>query len=127
MNFNDLFQVCFAKFFLNLTFISRNLNLMQKFLILFIAKTSFATAQKKGIKIKEIWNASFITEYMNSINIELNSWILKPTNFEAKKTLDQAIYKNNIHVIYLEKNTRFHLFNKMTKFIEEKLGKKKVY
>lgn len=99
MNFNDIFQVCFAKFFLNLAFISRNLNLMQKFLILFIGKTSFATAQKIDIKIKEIWNASFRTEYMNSRNGKLNFWILKSTNFEANKSFDQGIYQDRIHGI----------------------------
>ena len=72
---------------------------MQKFLILFIAKTSFATAQKKEIKIKEIWNASFRTEYINSMNDELNFWILKSTNFEAINSFHQGIYQDRIHGI----------------------------
>lgn len=73
VNFNDLFQVCFAKFFLNLTFISRNFNLMQKLFIFFISITSLATTLKKDISIKEILNVFFRTKRMNSMNGKLNS------------------------------------------------------
>ena len=41
---------------------------MKKILILFIAITSLATAQKKNIAIEEIWNGTFRTERMNSLN-----------------------------------------------------------
>lgn len=41
---------------------------MKKILILFIAITSLATAQKKDITLEEIWNGTFGTERMNSLN-----------------------------------------------------------
>tara|TARA_R110001583_G_scaffold123127_2_gene274506 strand:- start:324 stop:635 length:312 start_codon:yes stop_codon:yes gene_type:complete len=92
-NFNDLFQVCIAKFFLNLTFISHSHKLMKKLNILFIAKTFLSTVQKKDISIKEIGKTSFRTEYMNAMSGKLNFWILKFTSFEANKPFDQVIYQ----------------------------------
>ena len=41
---------------------------MKKILILFIAITSLATAQKQDITLDEIWNGTFRTERMNSLN-----------------------------------------------------------
>ncbi|MCF6168260.1 S9 family peptidase [Lutibacter sp.] len=40
---------------------------------------------------------------------------------EANKPFDQAIYPDRTHGIYRGKNTRLHLYNKMTKFIEQNL------
>jgi dipeptidyl-peptidase-4 len=65
---------------------------MKKLLILFIAKTSLVTAQKTAITIEEIWNDSFKTEHINSMNGEFNAWKLKPSNFDANNPFDQKIY-----------------------------------
>ncbi len=43
---------------------------------------------------------------------------------EANKPFDHAIYPDRTHGIYRGKNTRLHLYNKMTSFIKENLGKK---
>jgi dipeptidyl-peptidase-4 len=40
---------------------------------------------------------------------------------EANKPFDEAIYPDRTHSIYRGKNTRLHLYNKMTKFIEQNL------
>ena len=42
---------------------------------------------------------------------------------EANKPFDFFIYPDKTHGIYKGNNTRLHLYNKMTKFIEEHLGK----
>ena len=55
-----------------------------------------------------------------------NTMRLTNALIEANKPFDQAIYPDRTHGIYRGKNTRLHLFNKMTKFIEENLGKKEV-
>ena len=44
---------------------------------------------------------------------------------EANKDFDMAVYPDRTHGIYRGKNTRLHLFNKMTKFIKSNLGNKK--
>ncbi len=41
---------------------------------------------------------------------------------EANVPFDQAIYPDRTHGIYRGKNTRLHLYNKMTNFIKENLG-----
>ena len=43
---------------------------------------------------------------------------------EANKPFDHAIYPDRTHSIYRGKNTRLHLYNKMTSFIKENLGEK---
>ena len=43
---------------------------------------------------------------------------------EANKPFDHAIYPDRTHGIYKGKNTRLHLYNKMTSFIRENLGDK---
>ena len=43
---------------------------------------------------------------------------------EANKPFDHAIYPDRTHGIYRGKNTRIHLYNKMTSFIKENLGNK---
>ena len=53
-----------------------------------------------------------------------NTMRLTNALIEANKPFDQAIYPDRTHGIYRGKNTRLHLFNKMTTFIEENLGKK---
>ena len=44
---------------------------------------------------------------------------------EANKDFDMAVYPDRTHGIYRGKNTRLHLFNKMTKFIKSNLGNTK--
>ncbi len=41
---------------------------MKKILLVFLTITSLVTAQKKDITIDEIWNGTFRTERMNSLN-----------------------------------------------------------
>tara|TARA_R110001583_G_scaffold192694_1_gene359541 strand:+ start:11841 stop:14030 length:2190 start_codon:yes stop_codon:yes gene_type:complete len=53
-----------------------------------------------------------------------NSMRMTNALIEANKPFDQAIYPDRTHGIYRGKNTRLHLYNKMTKFIRENLGKK---
>ncbi|MDT7832297.1 S9 family peptidase [Flavobacteriaceae bacterium S356] len=44
---------------------------------------------------------------------------------EANKPFDQAIYPDRTHGIFRGKNTRLHLYKKMTSFIEENMNSKK--
>ncbi len=44
---------------------------------------------------------------------------------EANKPFEQAIYPDRTHGIFRGKNTRLHLYKKMTSFIEENLNSKK--
>jgi dipeptidyl-peptidase-4 len=81
LNFYDLIQVHFAKFFLNLTLILRNHNFMKKLLIFFISITSLVTAQKQDITLNEIWNGTFSTERMNSLN-SMNGDFYSLLNFD---------------------------------------------
>ena len=55
---------------------------MKKILILFIAITSLATAQKQDITLDEIWNGSFRTERMNSLN-SMNGDFYSLLNFDS--------------------------------------------
>ncbi|WP_445725542.1 S9 family peptidase [Flavobacterium sp.] len=55
-----------------------------------------------------------------------NTMRLSNALIEANKPFDQAIYPDRTHSIYRGKNTRLHLFTKMTNFIEENLGKTNV-
>ena len=41
---------------------------------------------------------------------------------EANKDFDQAIYPDRTHGIYRGRNTRLHLYRKMTSFIQESLN-----
>ena len=43
---------------------------------------------------------------------------------EANEPFEHALYQDRTHGIYRGKNTRLHLYNKMTSFIKENLGKK---
>ena len=54
-----------------------------------------------------------------------NTFRLSNALIEANKPFDMAIYPDRTHGIYRGQNTRLHLFNKMTKFIEENLGVQK--
>jgi dipeptidyl-peptidase-4 len=53
-----------------------------------------------------------------------NSMRMTNALIEANKPFEQAIYPDRTHGIYRGKNTRLHLYNKMTKFIETNLGEK---
>lgn len=53
-----------------------------------------------------------------------NTMRLANALIEANKPFDQAIYPDRTHGIYRGKNTRLHLFTKMTKFVLENLGEK---
>jgi len=50
-----------------------------------------------------------------------NSMRFSNALIEANKPFDEAIYPDRTHSIYRGKNTRLHLYNKMTKFIEQNL------
>jgi len=67
---------------------------MKKLLIIFIAITSLATAQKKDIALEEIWNGSFSTERMNSLN-SMNGNFYSLLNFDRNTrstTVDKYSY-----------------------------------
>ncbi len=51
-----------------------------------------------------------------------NSMRMSNALIEANKPFDQAIYPDRTHGIYKGKNTRLHLYNKMTTFIKQNLG-----
>jgi dipeptidyl-peptidase-4 len=53
-----------------------------------------------------------------------NTMRLSNALIEANIQFDQAIYPDRTHGIYRGKNTRLHLYTKMTNFIEENLGNK---
>ena len=53
-----------------------------------------------------------------------NSMRMSNALIEANKPFDQAVYPDRTHGIYRGKNTRLHLYNKMTKFIRDNLGEK---
>ena len=53
-----------------------------------------------------------------------NTMRLSNALIEANKPFDHAIYPDRTHGIYRGKNTRLHLYNKMTRFIKENLGEK---
>ncbi|OGS74236.1 MAG: peptidase S9 [Flavobacteria bacterium RIFCSPLOWO2_12_FULL_35_11] len=67
---------------------------MKKLFIIFIAITSLATAQKKDIALEEIWNGSFSTEHMNSLN-SMNGDFYSLLNFDRNTkstTVDKYSY-----------------------------------
>lgn len=67
---------------------------MKKLLIIFIAITTLATAQKKDITLNEIWNGSFSTERMNSLN-SMNGNFYSLLNFDRNTkstTVDKYSY-----------------------------------
>ncbi|MDD3721669.1 MAG: S9 family peptidase [Lutibacter sp.] len=67
---------------------------MKKILIIFIAITSLATAQKKDITLDEIWNGTFRTERMNSLN-SMNGDFYSLLNFDRNTentTVDKYSY-----------------------------------
>ena len=67
---------------------------MKKILILFIAITSLATGQKKDIEIEEIWDGSFRTERMNSLNSMNGDFytLLNFNNISNSSTIDKYSY-----------------------------------
>ncbi|PKP28876.1 MAG: S9 family peptidase [Bacteroidetes bacterium HGW-Bacteroidetes-18] len=67
---------------------------MKKLLIIFLAITSLATAQKKDITLDEIWNGTFRTERMNSLN-SMNGDFYSLLNFDKNTkstTVDKYSY-----------------------------------
>ncbi|SNR47043.1 dipeptidyl-peptidase-4 [Lutibacter agarilyticus] len=66
---------------------------MKKLLLLFIAITSLATAQKKDISLDEIWNGTFSTEQMNALN-SMNGDFYTLLNFN-NKTQSTSVDKYN--------------------------------
>ena len=67
---------------------------MKKLLILFIAITSLATAQKTAISLDEIWNGTFRTKRMNSLN-SMNGDFYTLQNFNKQTqstTVDKYSY-----------------------------------
>lgn len=67
---------------------------MKKALLLFIVFTTLVTAQKKEITIEEIWNGTFRTERMNSLNsMNGNFYTLLNTNqLFQNTTIDKYSY-----------------------------------
>lgn len=71
---------------------------MKEIFFLFLVITSIATAQKKNIKIDEIWNGTFSTKSMNSLN-SLNSMngdyytLLNYNSTTKSSTIDKYSYK----------------------------------
>ncbi len=55
-----------------------------------------------------------------------NTMRLTNALIEANKPFEQAIYPDKTHSIYRGKNTRLHLYNKRTTFIEQNLKNKKL-
>ena len=51
-----------------------------------------------------------------------NTYRFSNALIEANKDFEMAIYPDRTHGIYRGKNTRLHLFNKMTKFIKSNIG-----
>lgn len=68
---------------------------MKKILILFVAITSLATAQKKDITLNELWDGSFRTQRMNSLNsMNGDFYTLLNFNNETRSTsVDKYSYK----------------------------------
>ena len=67
---------------------------MRKTLILFIAITSLATAQKKEITLAQIWDGTFRTERVNSLN-SMNGDFYTLLNFNRETqstTVDKYSY-----------------------------------
>ena len=67
---------------------------MKKIFIFFIAITSLATAQKKDITLAEIWDGTFKTERMNSLN-SMNGDFYTLLNFSRESqntTVDKYSY-----------------------------------
>ena len=67
---------------------------MKKIFIFFIAITSLATAQKKDITLAEIWDGTFRTERMNSLN-SMNGDFYTLLNFSRENqntTVDKYSY-----------------------------------
>ncbi|MDO9275349.1 MAG: DPP IV N-terminal domain-containing protein, partial [Lutibacter sp.] len=67
---------------------------MKKILVIFIAITSMASAQKKDITLEEIWNGAFRTEQMNSLN-SMNGDFYSLLNFDRNTkstTVDKYSY-----------------------------------
>lgn len=67
---------------------------MKKLLIIFLAITTLATAQKKDIALEEIWNGTFSTERMNSLN-SMNGDFYSLLNFDRNTkstTVDKYSY-----------------------------------
>ena len=61
---------------------------MKKLLIFFISITSLVTAQKQDITLNEIWNGTFSTERMNSLN-SMNGDFYSLLNFDRAIIFDE--------------------------------------
>ncbi|NLP58901.1 S9 family peptidase [Lutibacter sp. B1] len=68
---------------------------MYKILIFFIAITSIATAQNKDITLDEIWNGTFRTERMNSLNSMNGDYytLLNFNNYTRSTSIDKYSYE----------------------------------
>jgi len=114
---------------------------MKKLLLLFIIFSVTLAAQKKEIILEDIWsNGNFKTECLISFQSPTegdyllilgagddNVDVQNPTHveialIEANTQHDSETYAHKAQRIYREKNTRLHLYKKMTNFINKTLG-----
>ncbi len=114
---------------------------MKKLLLLFVIFSVTLAAQKKEIVFENIWsNGNFRTECLISFqsptesdylliqdegddNVDVqNPMHVKIALIEANIQFDSKTYPRKNHRIYGGKNTRLHLYKKMTNFINMTLG-----
>lgn len=81
---------------------------MKKILLLFIAITSLATAQKKDITLDEIWSGQFRTQQMNELNsMNGDFYSLLNINYDTKSTsvdVYSYITQQKVKTIFDSKN-----------------------
>ena len=114
---------------------------MKKILLLFIIFSVTLAVQKKEIVLEDIWsNGNFRTKRLTSfqspavgayllahgavnynINVQ-NTLPVKIALIEANTKHDSETYPHKTDRIYGGKNTRLHLYKKMTNFINMTLG-----
>jgi len=92
---------------------------MRFFLLLLLFFIHPVFSQNKTITLEDIWaNNTFQTE---SLKAFYSMQMIKAL-VEANKEFDYFGYPDKAHGIYKGKNTRLHLFKKMTTFIDRSLG-----
>jgi len=92
---------------------------MRIFLLLVFVLIQPIFSQNKTITLEDIWaNNTFQTESLQAFH----SMQMINALVEANKEFDYFGYPDRAHGIYKGKNTRLHLFKKMTTFIDRSLG-----
>jgi len=115
---------------------------MKKILLLFIVFSVTLAVQKKEIVLESVCsNENFRTERLTSfqsptkgayllvhgagndnVNVQ-NTLLANIALIEANIQHNAESYPHKTHRVYRGKNTRLHLYNKMTNFIDTHLGK----